>query len=237
MSFEEAAAIPVSYLTAYICLFDFGNLRPNQSVLIQAAGGGLGCAATQLAKTVSNVCIYGTASKNKLEEIRNNGVDVAIDYRHDDFQVEIQRKTDNAGVDVIMDCLSGHDFNKAQRILKPLGKLIHIGISNMVQGEKRSLCRALKVWWATKNIGVLSLILHNRAICGFNLATLMEREQDVIQRSMDAIIQMYMEGKIKPKIDSVYPFEEVNERIYSNCPVSLLTKFLSSPIHLGGHSN
>ncbi|KAK7940088.1 hypothetical protein WMY93_003414 [Mugilogobius chulae] len=69
MSFEEAAALPVNYITAYMMLFDFGHLRPNQSVLIHSAAGGVGTAATQLCKTVNDVTVFGTASASKHEAL------------------------------------------------------------------------------------------------------------------------------------------------------------------------
>ncbi|CDQ78957.1 unnamed protein product [Oncorhynchus mykiss] len=69
MTFEEAAALPVNYITAYMMLFDFGNLRPNQSILIHSAAGGVGIAATQLCQTVKDVTVFGTASASKHETI------------------------------------------------------------------------------------------------------------------------------------------------------------------------
>uniref|UniRef100_A0ACB8EUN6 Uncharacterized protein n=1 Tax=Sphaerodactylus townsendi TaxID=933632 RepID=A0ACB8EUN6_9SAUR len=91
MSFEEAAAFLVNYITAYMVLFDFGNLRPNQSVLVHMAAGGVGTAAVQLCKTVENVTIFGTASASKHDGLRENGVTHPIDYRTTDYVEEVRK--------------------------------------------------------------------------------------------------------------------------------------------------
>ncbi|XP_076360818.1 synaptic vesicle membrane protein VAT-1 homolog [Tachypleus tridentatus] len=208
MSFEEAVAIPVSYVTAYLLLFDFGNLRRGQSVLVQAAAGGLGWAVTQLCKTVEDVVIFGTASAFKHEIIRENGITYAIDYHSTDFVQEIQSHAPT-GVNIIVDSLSGSDFIRSQKVLKHMGRLIHVGISNMIGGEKRNLLRALKVWWQMKNINLLNLVKNNHAVCGFNMGTLTEYDPTRVKEVMGHLIQFYEKGKIKPRIDSVWSFDEV----------------------------
>ncbi|XP_068605837.1 synaptic vesicle membrane protein VAT-1 homolog, partial [Brachionichthys hirsutus] len=136
MSFEQAAAIPVNYITAFMMLFDFGNLRPNQSVLIHAAAGGVGIAATQLCKTVKDVTVFGTASASKHETISEGGVTHPIDYRTKDYVEEV-RKISPKGLDVILDPLGGSDTHKAYNLLKPMGKLITYGAANMLAGQKK----------------------------------------------------------------------------------------------------
>ncbi|KAJ3601172.1 hypothetical protein NHX12_032145, partial [Muraenolepis orangiensis] len=94
MSFEEAAALPVNYVTAYMMLFDFGNLRPNQSVLGHTGAteaGGVGIAATQLCQTVKDVTVFGTASASKHETISQGGVTHPIDYRTKDYVEEVRK--------------------------------------------------------------------------------------------------------------------------------------------------
>ncbi len=83
-SFEEGAAMPVNYATAYAGLVRYGNVREGEKVLLHAAAGGVGIAATQIAK-LRGAEIYGTASASKHDAIRGFGVDHAIDYRNEDF--------------------------------------------------------------------------------------------------------------------------------------------------------
>src|SRR5919204_1764010 len=102
VSFEEGAAFPVNYGTAYAALVIMGGLKADERVLVHAAAGGVGIAATQIARGIGAE-IFGTASASKHDAIREQGVDHAIDYRTADFEDEVRRLTGGDGVDVIMD--------------------------------------------------------------------------------------------------------------------------------------
>ena len=93
MSFEEAAAVSLNYLTAYHLLFRVANVRPGERVLVHMAAGGVGMAALQLARTVDGVVIFGTASAAKHDVLRAEGCTHPIDYRTADYAAEIRRLT------------------------------------------------------------------------------------------------------------------------------------------------
>ena len=118
VSFEEGAAFPVNYSTAYAALVVMGGLKPGERVLIHAAAGGVGTAATQIARGIGAE-IFGTASASKHDAIREQGVDHPIDYRNLDFEQEVRRITGGEGVDVIMDALGPTSFRKDYRLLRP----------------------------------------------------------------------------------------------------------------------
>lgn len=119
MPFEDAAALPVVYLTAYHMLFRVSHLRPGMKVLVHMAGGGVGIAALQLCKTVENVTTFGTASPSKHAVIREEGCTHPIDYRSQDYASEIQRITNGKGVDLVLDPLGGRDWKKGYQLLAP----------------------------------------------------------------------------------------------------------------------
>ena len=104
LSFEQGAAIPVNYGTAYAALIVMGSLRKGDRVLIHAAAGGVGISATQIARNVGAE-IFGTASPSKHDAIRAQGVDHPIDYRSLDFEAETMRITGGEGVDLVIDAL------------------------------------------------------------------------------------------------------------------------------------
>ncbi|KAJ8414334.1 hypothetical protein AAFF_G00052040 [Aldrovandia affinis] len=209
MSFEEAAAIPVNYITAYMMLFDFGNLRPNQSVLVHMAAGGVGIAATQLCKTVKDVTVFGTASASKHEAISQGGVTHTIDYRTQDYVSEI-RKISPKGLDVILDPLGGSDTHKAFNLLKPMGKLITYGTANMLTGQKKNLLAVAKTWYNQFSTNAGSLIHSNKSVCGFHLGYL-DGENELISQVVAKLLELYNQGKIKPRLDSTYHFEQVGD--------------------------
>ncbi|NP_001116167.1 uncharacterized protein LOC100036826 [Xenopus laevis] len=209
MSFEEGAAFLVNYITAYMILFHFGNLRPNQSVLIHMAAGGVGTAAVQLCKTVDNITIFGTASASKHENLKENGVSHPIDYRGNDYVEEV-RKVSPKGVDIVMDPLGGTDTCKAFNLLKPMGKLVIYGAANLLTGQKKNLMALAKSWWNQFSVTAMQLIGANKAVCGFHLGHL-DEELELITSVVTTLLDLYKQGKIKPKIDTMFSFEQVGD--------------------------
>ncbi|XP_053269185.1 synaptic vesicle membrane protein VAT-1 homolog [Pleuronectes platessa] len=206
MSFEEGAAIPVNYISAYLMLFEMANLKPGKSVLVHMAAGGVGIAATQLCQTVPDVTVFGTASASKHETITQGGVTHPIDYRTRDYVEEV-RKVTPKGVDIVLDPLGGSDTQKGFDLLKPMGSLIVFGAANGVTGPKRNLMALMKLWYNQLSISALKLMQTNKAIGGFHLGYL--EDDELINRTMSELLELYRQGKIKPRIDSCHHFEEV----------------------------
>ena len=144
MSFEEAAALPVNYLTAYHMLFRVAAVRPGERVLVHMAAGGLGTAALQLCRTVDGVQTFGRSSAAKHEAIREEGCTHPIDYHATDYVKEVGRLTDGEGVDVVLDPLGGADSRKGLKLLRPGGRLVVYGFANMTSGERRSRARMVR---------------------------------------------------------------------------------------------
>jgi NADPH:quinone reductase-like Zn-dependent oxidoreductase len=214
LSFEEGAAFCVNYATAYAGLIIMGGLRQEDRVLIHAAAGGVGIAATQIARNVGAE-IFGTASAAKHEVIKAHGVQHAIDYRKQDFKAEVRRLTNGGGVDVILDPLGPTSFRKDYRILRPGGRLIMCGLSEAmnengrnIKGLLTSLLRAptsTMPWW---HIG--RLLNQNRGVFGLNLLTWWRREggMDRITRPLLSDLQS---KRLKPVVARCFPFEQAGE--------------------------
>ncbi|KAJ0060327.1 hypothetical protein NL108_010085, partial [Boleophthalmus pectinirostris] len=205
MSFEEGAALPINYLTAYLMLFEMANIKPGKSVLIHMAAGGVGIAATQLCQSVQDVTIFGTASASKHETIVQGGVTHPIDYRTKDYVEEV-RKISPKGVDVVLDPLGGSDTQKGFNLLKPMGSIVVFGAANGVTGQKRNLIALAKLWYHQLSLSALKLMQSNKAVCGFHLGYL--KDEELISETMAKMLELYGQGKIKPKIDSRFHFEE-----------------------------
>ncbi|XP_063840443.1 synaptic vesicle membrane protein VAT-1 homolog isoform X4 [Scylla paramamosain] len=209
MSFDVAASFTVTYLTAYFTVFHMGGLREGGSVLIHSAAGGVGWAATQLAKTVPQVTVFGTASQHKHQAIKDNGVDFPIHYDQD-YETEVLKQRPQ-GVSLVLDNLSGTDFTKSQNLLEPLGKVVLIGARSMVGKEQRNLWQVFKVWWDTKNVTPYSLVMNNHSIAGFNLNELRNKDPANFNRGWKKILEMITAKKLQPRIDSVWKFENIIE--------------------------
>ncbi|XP_037793038.1 synaptic vesicle membrane protein VAT-1 homolog [Penaeus monodon] len=209
ISFEVAASFTITYQTAYFSLFHLGGLRPGGAVLIHSAAGGVGWAATQLAKTIPDVTVFGTASAHKHDAIQENGVDYAIhhaqDYGREVLNVRPQ------GVSIVLDNLAGAEFTTSQNLLEPLGKVVLIGAKGMIKGEHRSLWHVLKTWWNTKNVSPQSLIMKNHAVAGFHLSELRKKDPKAFRKGWIEVRDMIANGVLRPRIDSVWKFEEIVE--------------------------
>src|SRR6202042_2479026 len=112
LSFEQGAAIPVNYATAWAALLGYGSLQPGERVLVHSAGGGVGIAATQIAKR-TGAEVYGTASPGKHERILELGVDHALDYTKSGWDRGIGK------FDVILDAIGGKSFRTSYSLLSP----------------------------------------------------------------------------------------------------------------------
>ncbi|MFW6288723.1 MAG: zinc-binding dehydrogenase [Spirochaetota bacterium] len=209
MGFAEAAAIPVNYFTAYLAVVRFGNLQPDERMLIHNAGGGVGIAAIQLGARIGAE-IYGTASGWKHDGLRELGAHELVDYRMTDWEAEVLRLTANAGVHLIVDPIGGNNLKKGMRVLAPLGRLIAFGLSEPVKNGRRSLMRTLASLVKMPRPHFLSLLNNNQAIGGLNLGHLWT-ELDRLRVVGDAVLQAWNDGDIRPVIAAEIPFAEAGE--------------------------
>ena len=208
LSDAEAAAVPVTYLTAALALYRMAAVTSGETVLIHNAGGGVGIAATQLAR-LRRATVIGTASAAKHDALRSFGVDHTIDYRHANVANEVKRITRGRGADVILDPLGGSSFGASYRMLAPLGRLVMFGVSSMA-GDRPSRWRALKAWWAMKPFEALSLINRNRGVFGLNLAHLWD-ERAKLQPLMDLILTELHAGRLVPVVAKTFPLEQAGD--------------------------
>jgi NADPH:quinone reductase-like Zn-dependent oxidoreductase len=210
LSFEQGAAVPVNYATAYAALVIMGGLRRGERLLIQAAAGGVGIAATQIARGIGAE-IYGTASASKHEAIRTQGVDHPIDYRSADFETAVRELTAREGIDLAIDAIGPSSFRKDYRLLRPGGRLVCFGFSEAQGGERRSIPRALKglgsmatatmPWW--RSLGIMN---ENKGVFGLNMLSWWEREGD-LRRVIEPLAEGLEEGELEPVVAEAFPFE------------------------------
>jgi NADPH:quinone reductase-like Zn-dependent oxidoreductase len=205
LSFAEGAAIPVQYFTAYLALHRFGNVQSGERVLVHNAGGGVGIAATQLAKHAGAV-VYGTASSWKHEKLAELGADELIDYRQTDWVHEVQSRTDGHGVHVIIDPLGGKNLKRDLEILAPLGRLIAFGSSSAIRGGTGNWLSLIRSALQMPRPGFLKLLGNNWSIAGLNLGHLWS-ELERLRAVGDDVLRGAVEGWIKPVIAAEVPFD------------------------------
>ena len=210
LSFEQGAAVPVNYATAWAGVVMMGGLRKGDRLLIHAAAGGVGIAASQIARSIGAE-VFGTASPSKHDAIRAQGVDHPIDYRNDDFEQVVRELTGGEGIDVAMDAVGPSSFRKDYRLLRPGGRLICFGLSEVQSGEKRnipkvvrslaSMTTATMPWWKS-----LSMMNENKGVFGLNMLSWWKTEGD-LKRAMDPLAAGLEDGSFEPVIAEAFPFE------------------------------
>lgn len=208
-SFEEAAALTVNYLTAYMALVEQGHLREGRKVLVHGAAGGVGIAAAQIAK-IHGAEVFGTASAAKHAAARKEGVDHPIDYRTEDFEAVVKKATGGRGVDVVLDPIGGAHFSRSYRCLAPGGKLIVYGFSAGAPGKTRRLLSLLWHWLRTPSFSPLEMMTSNRGVIGLHLGR-MTGETEALKEAMVQLVKWWTEGRIRPVVGAVYPAERAAE--------------------------
>jgi NADPH:quinone reductase-like Zn-dependent oxidoreductase len=204
--FEEAAALPVNYTTAWLMIFRTAAVRPGERVLLHMAAGGVGIAALQLLRTIPGVEVFGTASASKHDAIRAEGCTHPIDYRTRDYAAEVRHLTRREGVDVVLDPLGGRDTRKGYGLLRAGGRIVVYGFANAARGERPNWLRVAAEGIQFPWFHPLRLMSQNRAVAGFNLGHLWSRP-DMVGEAMEAVVALWRERKIQPRVDATFPLE------------------------------
>jgi NADPH:quinone reductase-like Zn-dependent oxidoreductase len=200
LSFEQGAAVPVNYATAWAGLVGYGVLEAGERVLVHSAGGGVGIAATQIAKKLGAE-VYGTASPGKHERILELGVDRALDYTKPGWEQGIGQ------FDVILDAVGGKSFRTSYSLLRPGGRLIAFGASAVVSGEKKNIPTALKAVLRMPRFNLIKQMQESKAVIGLNMLTLW-KDRGTLGPWIDPLSGMLTDGTVDPVVAGTFSFEE-----------------------------
>jgi NADPH:quinone reductase-like Zn-dependent oxidoreductase len=206
LTFEQTAAIPVNYLTAYALLVVMGSLHAGESVLIHNAGGGVGLAAIDIAKKIGAVT-YGTASPGKHKFLAERGLDHAIDYRRQDWFPVLKDMTNGRGVDLVIDPIGGAHWKKSYAALRATGRLGMFGISTVSANGLSGKLNMLKAAIQTPRFHPFALLNKNRGVFGLNLGH-MWHEPEKVAVWMRDILRGVEEGWVNPYVDRSFSFDE-----------------------------
>jgi NADPH:quinone reductase-like Zn-dependent oxidoreductase len=203
LSFEQGAAIPINYATAWEALIRAGNVKAGEKVLIHSAGGGVGIAATQIAKRAG--CeVWGTASPGKHEAIKRFGVDHAIDYTRSRWERGVPK------LDLVMDALGGESFRRSYKLLRAGGRLVCFGASAVVSGENRNLISAARTALRMPRFNVMKQMSDSKSVIGLNLLSLWDEEGSA-ERWRGPLGEMLADGTIEPVVAEAFAFERAGD--------------------------
>ena len=199
LSFEQGAAVPVNYVTAYLALVRFGSLAPGEKVLVHAAAGGVGIAATQLAKS-RGAEVFGTASSAKHDAIRGFGVDHPLDYTVKGWHESVPP------LDLVMDALGGRSFRRSYDLLRPGGRLVCFGAASVISGEKRNLATAARTALSMPRFNLIKQMEASKSVIGLNALALWD-ELGSLEDYIGEVEAMVADGRAQPVVAESFPFE------------------------------
>jgi NADPH:quinone reductase-like Zn-dependent oxidoreductase len=200
LSFEQGAAIPVNYATAWAGLLGYGSLQRGDRVLVHSAGGGVGIAAMQIAKH-AGAEVYGTASPGKHARCEELGLDHAIDYTQSGWERALPQ------FDVILDAVGGKSFRTSYDLLRPGGRLVAFGASALVTGQRRNLVTALRTVVRMPRFNMIKQMSESKAVIGLNMLSLW-KDRGTLQPWIAPLREMLDDGTIKPVVAGDFSFED-----------------------------
>ncbi|MFN2601939.1 MAG: NAD(P)H-quinone oxidoreductase [Gemmatimonadaceae bacterium] len=194
LSFEEAAAVPEAFLTAYDALIRQVSLSAGERLLIHAVGSGVGTAALQVALVAGAIVIGTSRTQSKLDRAKELGLQHPVNITRDDWPAQVREITSGKGIDAILDLIGGAYFASSVDLLELRGRLILVGLT---AGRSAEL-----------NLG---MILNKRAhIVGTVLRSRPTEEKFALAREFsERTIPLFESNRLRPVIDRVFPFSEI----------------------------
>ncbi|WKN45102.1 NAD(P)H-quinone oxidoreductase [Tunicatimonas pelagia] len=205
LSFEEAAAIPEVFMTAFQAVHWLGKLQTNERILIHAGASGVGTAAIQLAREMQAGDIIVTASQAKHATCQDLGAHYTIDYKNQDFKKEVKGITDGEGVDVIIDFVAAPYFERNISVLRTDGRLIMLALLGGTHLEQFNLGNLLR-----KRIQILASTLRSRS---------RDYQIRLTKAFAEFAILRFQDSRLRPVIDQIMDWQEVkaaHQRMESN---------------------
>jgi putative PIG3 family NAD(P)H quinone oxidoreductase len=196
LSFEEAAAIPEAFVTAFLNLFTLGRLQAGESVLVHAGASGVGTAAIQLARAAGARVFATAGSRAKLDLCRELGAELAIDYHEEDFREHVITATHKRGVDVILDFVGAPYWESNLASLAIGGRLMLIGFLGGSAGQ----------------LDLGPILARSLTVTGTTLRrTPLDRKIALTRAFSEFALPRFERGELRPVIDAVYPLDQAAE--------------------------
>ena len=193
LSYEEAASIPIAFLTAWFAVLKVGELHDSEAALVQSGGSGVGMAAIQIAKHAGATVVTTSGTEDKLERCREMGADLAINYREADVPGGVSSFTSGSGVNFVLESVGGETFSDSLRCLAPGGRLVTVGNTSQ----------------STSSVDAGMLVQRGLRIVGFSLSTQMGRGG--VMGELYRIMELFEQGALTTAVDRVFPLAEASE--------------------------
>jgi NADPH:quinone reductase-like Zn-dependent oxidoreductase len=209
LSFEQAAGVPAVGLTAYHALFQNVITRKGMKILVHSAAGGVGSLLVQLA-TIAEMDVVGVVgSEHKSDYVLSLGAKKVISKEKENW-VSAAREFSPQGYDIILDANGFSTLKDSYELLAPMGKLISYGFHSMLpkKGGKINWIKLVINYLKTPRFSPVDMTNKNKSLVTFNLSFLFDKK-DILHEGMNALIEHYKNGKLRPSTTQVFPIQDV----------------------------
>lgn len=206
-STEENAAYAVNFMTAWVGIMEMGRARPNDTILIQAAAGGVGTAAVQIAKQFG-CTVFGTVGDNaKIPLVESLGGDGVINYRRENFRKKILELHQGQGVDIVIEVVGGDVFRESLKALNPFGRVVVIGFASLAL-QKWNPLSWYRTWKDIPRVNISNLATHSSGVLASHLGYLL-KDKSRLMSVWNALSDFTRKHDIKPIVGHVLPFNQL----------------------------
>lgn len=212
MDMLTAAVFQGGHTTAYYALKQRAALRPDESLLVLGAAGGVGMAAMQIGRAMGARVIGAVGSAHKAGVLREEGFDELIDYASEDLRERLREMGLGKGVDVVFDPVGGEPFAKAARSVSRYARILVVGFAS---GEIPQYATNLA-------------LLKECSVVGVNYQQFFAHERDAVNRNFAELMELFRRGLVRPRIDGIYPLEEATQALRRVAERSVAGKVLVS---------
>lgn len=209
----DAAAMHITYQTAWFALYRRARLREGETLLVNAGAGGVGSAAIQLGIAIGARVIATAGGPDKVEVCRSLGADEVLDHRRDDVIAAVKDLTGGRGADVVFDPVGGASFDVARRCIAWEGRILVIGAAGGRYAE------------APTN----HVLVKNYAVLGLNWGGYRSRLPDVVRAAHDDLLRLHREGKVVPLVSRTLPLDQVPAALDQLTSGSTVGKLVVTP--------
>ena len=195
MGFEAAAGFPVQWLTAHNCLFEWGDVEADETVLVHAAAGGVGSAAVQLADEAGAEVIGTASTDEKLAMASDLGMDHGIRYTETDFVDRVDEITDGEGVDLVLDGIGGETTDRSLDALRSFGRMVSFGAAAGEPGRPNTA----------------DLLFGNKTVIGYHLGRALKQRPMRVMGAVPELTQLLGDGTLEVQVGRTFDLADAAE--------------------------
>jgi len=208
LDIDRATTMGTQYATAYYAIMHCQTLLPGDVVLVHAAAGGVGLALVQMAKHLGCTVVGTAGSQKKLDFLKQQGVDFAINYREEDYAEVAKKWLNGRRFTATFNALAGKTIKKDYALLGSGGTVVCFGAATRM-GKSGGLFANLMLLLQTGFYSPLFMMMKSKSIVGLNMLKLADNRPDIVQHCLNRVMELYVDGTLDPVPGQIFSAEKI----------------------------